>query len=347
MKISRVHSLALILFFSYGLISCNEEEPSPSSQDEAISSDQIEITPNTDDSGPVDVYANETNGRVTHSTWTDRTGKIQFIMSMWDDGGNRKNLWRNIFLDVETGYVAVGGGVLPNEVNNIKAGALMTRSYPCPDLECWQVGTKDHIRPDPHGITVYAIGMKINGLTRSQLMNHITLRTRTSPSASWPSTTATVPGNYVLIGGGAYINWEGTGYVPDGSAGNLLTESYPLNPQTWVAKGKDHKIVDRAPITAYAIGIHRSIPGIGEVETQIFSKSTYASSGYRRVHLYMDSQNWALSCPGGRGTWSYGRLLTEIVPWVGGTQVSVANKDHLGADAGHVYAYAIGMRMRN
>jgi hypothetical protein len=52
---------------------------------------------------------------------------------------------------------------------------------------------------------------------------------------------------YVLVGGGAKVNWEG--------AGNLLTASYPDAQGGWTAASKDHVSPDPAVIVAYALGV--------------------------------------------------------------------------------------------
>jgi hypothetical protein len=68
--------------------------------------------------------------------------------------------------------------------------------------------------------------------------------------ASHPSATVSVDDGYKLIGGGAVIDPV--------EPSNFLTASYPRDPKTWYAAGKDHEIISPAFIRLYAIGANNN-----------------------------------------------------------------------------------------
>ena len=76
---------------------------------------------------------------------------------------------------------------------------------------------------------------------------------QTSDCDQHPSTTITAPHGWLVLGGGAYVEWTGP-CAPPGAAGNLLTGMYPgKNGTTWTVSSKAHVIPSRASIAAYCI----------------------------------------------------------------------------------------------
>lgn len=147
---------------------------------------------------------------------------------------------------VQGEFVMVGGGA---KVNWTGEGNLLTASFPY-DSGTWRAESKDHKKGDAATITVYALGLrsKVQGIKIQQ-----GLTSSTSQRAAWPSAAASPQGGFVMVGGGAQVNYTG--------AGNMLTASYPSNSSTWLAKSKDHIASDPATITAYAVGIKVSVSG--------------------------------------------------------------------------------------
>jgi len=138
------------------------------------------------------------------------------------------------------GYTMTGGGAVAHWTSN---GSLLTASYP-QSSRSWQARSKDHIKPDPAALTVYVIGIRPrNGASPPE---NFIVKSQ-SARLSHPNTTATLPAGYLLVGGGAAVDWQG--------AGNLLTASYPDGGDGWIAFSKDHLVADPAVITAYAIGV--------------------------------------------------------------------------------------------
>jgi hypothetical protein len=138
------------------------------------------------------------------------------------------------------GYTMTGGGA---QANWGTEGSLLTASYPH-GPRTWEARSKDHRVSEPATLTVYVIGIRpINGAPSPQ--------SRQFPSQSGrenhPHATARVGAGYVLVGGGALVNWEGQG--------NLLTASYPDGRGGWTVASKDHIDPDPAVIVAYALGV--------------------------------------------------------------------------------------------
>jgi hypothetical protein len=256
------------------------------------------------------------------------------------------------------GYVLVGGGALahdkfvsgssPNPV--IGDGAFLTESRPNGAMTLWKASSKDHINPDPHYLTVFAIGMKIDGISATDLKSRIHLDSATSSiPANHPSISKTIPGNCILIGGGAWDNY-GTGY------GNLLVDSYPSNLNTWSVQGKDHRRPNPCTITAYAIGIENiSYPNVGYIQLSYPFQTPYTIS-YNETSfgpLSSDTYNyngWALTCMGGHVIYSptgYGRMMMGLCPdmcfWPGLDAV-LWSKDQTYQDVGSQYTYALKIR---
>jgi len=138
------------------------------------------------------------------------------------------------------GYTMTGGGA---QVHWTGAGNLLTASYP-QSPRSWEAKSKDHTRSDPAALTVYVIGIRPrNGAPPPES----SIFSAQSGRENHPTSTASIPSGYLLVGGGAEVNWQG--------AGNLLTASYPNNAGGWIAASKDHLVADPSVITAYAIGV--------------------------------------------------------------------------------------------
>lgn len=67
---------------------------------------------------------------------------------------------------VPSDYVLVGGGAY---TNNPSPGAYLIGSYPDWSTDTWWAFSKDHHVVNSHEIRVYAVGLKIDGVTKSVL----------------------------------------------------------------------------------------------------------------------------------------------------------------------------------
>ena len=151
-------------------------------------------------------------------------------------------------VNLPAGFSIVGGGARANYGTGL--GSMLYASNPTPDLQGWVGAAKDHIQPDPASITVWAIGLKQSFLEELGLLRDLTLSSGTTAAVAHHPRLAIVVPDFHLTGGGARVNWTGVG--------SLLTASFPVDRQTWVAEGKDHIQSDPATITAYAVGFKTS-----------------------------------------------------------------------------------------
>jgi hypothetical protein len=83
--------------------------------------------------------------------------------------------------------VVVNGGGWTDWMEHGGKGSLLYASYPSRDLKSWTIKAKDHLPPDPCVIQGYAIGVRIKGLTRDQLMAHMNVGEISSwnPTQGW------------------------------------------------------------------------------------------------------------------------------------------------------------------
>lgn len=265
----------------------------------------------------------------------DASGKITIaVFERYSPTASSHNT--DFAVEVPSDYVVVGGGAEGKE-NPI--GNLLTASYPRADMGAWLVSTKDHIQSDPVQVRAWAIGLKISGLTPAQLRAELTLRGATSAPSGHPDVIANLPAGYLLVGGGFKINWSG--------AGNLATRSSPTaDARGWRTISKDHLLGSPATAQVFAVGIRRSIAGVGTLSASIASStSSFAPHPSNTTAM---APGYALTGCGAFANWSgTGNLLWRIrptSPGPGQTACAVASKDHLSSSPATVTGYSIGLR---
>ena len=178
------------------------------------------------------------------NSFTDASGKITVsVFSI--QSGNQQEIFSDFGVNVDSDMICVGGGGMAAEYPE---GALLTASYPNDDLSGWLVSSKDHEVPNPHYLTAYAVGLKVVGVSRQDLLNHyIRVVVADSGAAEHPEAAASIPDDYLLISGGFQVDWHGNG--------NLATASFPENNFSWKARSKDHDLPDPANLRVFAIGM--------------------------------------------------------------------------------------------
>lgn len=269
--------------------------------------------------------------------FTDASGDvtIRLYTGPWVYGAHN-----NTSVSVDSDFVLVGGGA---EVDGMgHPGALLTGSYPDTNLQTWHANSKDHENSYPHYLRAYAIGLRLNGVTSTDLRNYMVLVTQSSTPSMFPNAVAALPPGYLLVGGGARAYWS--------TQGILLTGSYP-NAFQWVASAKAHLKEDTGTVDAFAIGITSgNIPGFGSLTATYNITSTYSPSfSYSSVSVPTPT-GWVLSSVGGQSQYQgAGRLLSQLFPYPDPPAFSRLNaratsKDHGKADAGYTSAYAISIK---
>lgn len=232
--------------------------------------------------------------------------------------------------------VAIGGGVTAVEG---AAGVLLTASYPNKDLSAWMVSAKDHRDPQPYYLDGYAIGLKVNGMSRAELLRCISVVTADSPVDPHPEATAELPDGFVLVSGGFNVFWQG--------AGNLATASFPSDTWKWTARSKDHEDPGPASIRSYAIGLRQQLP-VGKVTVVAAEKTSPVAAHPTATALL--PENYALTGVGAEVHWQGdGNLLWQLRPEISATAIGAiaSSKDHDVSDPSALTVYALGMSIQS
>lgn len=272
--------------------------------------------------------------QVQISEHVDASGKIT-VAVFERIAGTPQQHFTDFAVSVPEQFVVIGGGV---EGARVPYGNLITASYPNSDLSAWLVSTKDHSHPNPVAIKAWAIGLKIAGLTRQQLISMMAVNVASSGYDAHPDISSGLPEGYVLVSGGIKINWSG--------GGNIATASYPETSFTWRARSKDHSVPSPASTQVYAIGLKKSIVGIGNIAvTTIASDSTYTGHPASMANM---TPGYALTGCGALVNWAgYGNLLWKIKPATTGNQYGCegSSKDHEYASPATIRTYATGITL--
>jgi hypothetical protein len=230
-------------------------------------------------------------------------------------------------------------------------GALLTASYPADDGSAWLASSKDHNVPQPHRLTAFAIGMRIDGVTRERLAGELLTVVRTrSGHAAHPFASARPPAGHTLIGGGFRVNWRD----PGGShaEGNLATASFPRAGGAWTARSKDHRVSSPCTIDAYAVCLKSSF-AVGGVRYTVDVRTDFAESGGHPVPhpsaaLPLPASGHVLTGIGAEALPTEpGSLLWRLEPTADGTGPGVrsGSKDHGERSPGTLCAWTLGIRL--
>ena len=146
---------------------------------------------------------------------------------------------------VAEGYQMTGGGaeIIDGDAN----GIVIFGNFPFDDKNWMAVGN-EHYFSGTGQIKSYAIGVRHK--VETDCPSSCSIASEISTPAQHPVAVISRP-DQVIVGGGA------AGTLPedgDGLAGNALIITAPqLNGKQWLAKAKDHKIIQFGHVTCYAI----------------------------------------------------------------------------------------------
>jgi hypothetical protein len=227
---------------------------------------------------------------------------------------------------VPDGYKLLSGGA---KVGSTEQGNLLTASFP-EGNNTWRANSKDHVKSSHATLTVFAIAID----DPDDIWEVKVFQSHPSAAASQPHQEISVDSDYVMVGGGAQVNYSGDG--------NMLFASYPKDKTTWRAQSKEHIKPDGAPITAYAIGLKCNVNGV-QVQSEI--KSSRSNQGSRPLALASPSSRYVMV--GGGAALNFrgnGMLLTQSYPRESNTWEG-QGKDHVEPDSGTIDAYCIGLKV--
>jgi hypothetical protein len=165
---------------------------------------------------------------------------------------------------VPDGYVLVGGGVeVVPFTSSAPIVAFLTGSFPDTNQQKWHARLKNY---DPNAcfVRVYAIGLKLKGVSKSDLSSQIVVKQATSQRSTAPQLTTSTNESQVLLGGGAMVIQKPTDQFS-------LAESYPINTNmSWRARSIGNPSSStQASLIVFTIGLKDQgyIPNFGKIET--------------------------------------------------------------------------------
>lgn len=269
------------------------------------------------------------------NSFNDRSGLVTVAVFSHRGSPPQQHWTDETVLVADADMVAIGGG---GTAARLPHGALLTASHPNEDLSGWVVSSKDHALANAHVLETYVIGMKIDGVSRQDLLDAVIVQPSDSSVAPHPESEAGIPGNdYVLVGGGFRVDWEGYG--------SLATASFPATEYSWKSRAKDHSVSDPASIRSYAIGIRKDLAEIGHVVNAI-TRSDGGQSHHPQAIASVEP-DFALTGGGAEVHWDgYGSMLWNLAPSTSqDPSFSAGAKDHLHPDPSTITAFAIGIQI--
>jgi hypothetical protein len=253
----------------------------------------------------------------------------------------------SVFLTVPKHAKILGGGAIIEAADpSVDPANFLTASYPI-DSITWFAAGKDHEVSFPARIKAFVFALQDDGDIWD-----VRIVSASGPGAvSHPKAVASLPGDYVLTGGGAFVDYHG--------AGNMLTASFPIQPlgngdwYAWKAHSKDHQIFDPARLTAYAIGIRlKSAPeGAPGVQNHVVFDTDSQPASKPEILSPVIGPPFQLT---GGGAWDKygtgaGNMLNASAPFLPSAQAGFWNargSDHLVASPAEITAWAIGLALQ-
>lgn len=232
-------------------------------------------------------------------------------------------------IEVPDGYRILGGGAC---VNWFGCGNLLTGMFPEGD-RVWIVTAKGDKLPCTATVTGYCVAARMKDGSSIPVEDYDIIRQDSEP-VEQPSAEAILPKGWVVIGGGARANWTGEG--------SLLFASHPGERNSWIASAKDHITQEVATVSAFAIGVKKSL--LDEAGLTIFQKkkTSAAPIAHPNVNCVLDP-GFQIVCGGAKTNWNgAGSLLTASFPQDRRTWVA-RGMDHRRSDPATITAWAIGL----
>jgi hypothetical protein len=270
-------------------------------------------------------------------SYSDTSGFINIMV--WYDKTTIMSQNPKISVSVDDGYVLVGGGAFADDQSG--NGAFLTKSWPDDGLTTWSAESKSHIVSNAHNLSVYAVGMKIAGVSPDYVRSKMCIIKDSSARMNHPSIAKTLPSNYIMLGGGVWDDWDYTG-----GYGNMVVASYPTNVagdnRTWYVEGKDHRYADPSVIHIAVIGIQSFIVGDVSLDVTYLNTVGYGSG---KVQITSKVEN-SFALIGNAGYCHYGtgwgRMIEALYP-SGIRYAKLISKDQTYLDYDYNVVYSIGL----
>jgi hypothetical protein len=235
-------------------------------------------------------------------------------------------------------HVLVGGGA-EIESTPVPNGALLNGSFPSKTTQEWVASAKDHNLPQKFRLRASAIGLKLAGISRSDLLAKVAYNALSGSAGALSTKEIPVPSGHIVLGGGASTNGL-----------HLLVASKPKigsssTPTGWVAVSKDHNAPSNNSVWAHIISMPPCITGWGCVQTKtITANSGPAGNGHKSVTLKVFEP---VTTTGAEAVYSgNGRMLTDIWPteFSSNVEVMASSRDHQISSSGVTHVYAVSIQ---
>ncbi|MBN2526440.1 MAG: hypothetical protein JXR76_08600 [Deltaproteobacteria bacterium] len=247
---------------------------------------------------------------------------------------------------VDPEYALVGGGAqtityLPPTYNGYNGSSFITESRPLDD-RTWQASSTDHLIETSHDLSVYAIGLRLEGVNTKNLREAIHWKQIEVNNDT--ATLQVTPGTQLISGGVA------TSADPDAAFGRFVTASHFVDSTQWPgwqAASTDHMVSVNGQTTAWILEIDdQIIEGFGKLEFDTLAADpVFVNHGIATSTVQVKT-GWALIGIGGSAssdssTVSSARMLTEIAIGDDHRSVRVTSRDYISLAPGSTRAYAI------
>ena len=236
---------------------------------------------------------------------------------------------------VDAEFAVIGGGATPSTTNG---KPFLVESRPI-DGRIWRAGSKD-LLAQPHDLTVYAIGMRLDGVNTEALRRSFEWKSGTTSNSS---ISRQVDSDALLLGGGAM-----TEAAVGASGHRLLTTIASSGKTTWTAASRAQAgtVAGATAVTLLQID-KKIIEGFGALELLHKSGPLRSTSGGVHATTLSVDQGWALVGMGGvakTATGASARMITSIAPCANGRCVTATSNDQNGNSAGTTAAYIVQVR---
>lgn len=238
---------------------------------------------------------------------------------------------------VNAEYAVIGGGALPAPAGANGAKPYLTETRPS-DARTWRASS---VEPSAlaHDLTVYAIGMRLDGVNTQKLRSAIGWKTATTTSGS---VSVTADSGKVLLSGGA-LTAPGSGV----SGNRMLTANSWSGSAGWNAQSKPQTGTVAGTTQVSLLQIDKKIiEGFGALEVMNRSGSSRTTAGGTHTTTLSVGAGWALMGLGAVANTSSGsaRRITSISPDATGRNVTVTTGDQSGTSAGSTVPFLTQVR---
>lgn len=236
---------------------------------------------------------------------------------------------------VDPEYVVVGGGATPSSTTG---KTFISESRPV-DGRIWRAASND-LAGQAHTLTVYAIGLRLDGVNTQVIRNSIEWKSGTSNGSSVARATDS---DAWLLGGGAMTQAN-----PGEPGLRVLAGNAQFGTTAWGASSTavSGAATGNTELTLLQLD-KKVIEGFGALEIRYKSGTALSTKGgYHSASVSIDP-GWALIGMGAIAKTVAGastRMLASIAPCTDGRCVMVATGDQNGSSAGATVPYAIQVR---